>query len=96
MARILLHRIQDGFRLETCRFQRRSRYMSLLRMRCDTEHRPLGRIDPVRRKEAAERSDEDDAAIVRHGLCQGGYFVGFVREAEVVHQKLNGGARDRD
>ena len=70
--------------------------MALLGMCCDAEHRSLGRINPVRCKQAAERRYEDDTAVVRDGLRQGGNFMRFMREAQVMHQELDGGTRDRN
>lgn len=70
--------------------------MALLSMCCDAEHRSLSRINPVRCKQAAERRYEDDAAVVRDGLRQGRNFMRFVREAQVMHQELDRGARDRN
>lgn len=94
VAGILFHGVQDGLCLEARSLECGPGNMSLLCVRREAEYSSLCGIDPVWCKQAAERCDEDDAAIIRHGLRQRGNPVGFVREAEVVHQELHRGACD--
>ena len=96
MPAILLHGIENRLCLKTRCLERRSGNVAPLRMSSEPKNRPLGIIDPVRRKQAAESRDEDTTAAV---LDRGRHLADLgtvAEESEVVHEELDRRAGDGD
>lgn len=70
--------------------------MPLLRICGDAPQRALDVVVPIRRKQATESRDKDDAPVVLDGAGQLTDLGGVAEEAEVVHEKLDAGAGHGD
>ncbi|KAI6752395.1 hypothetical protein HG530_013764 [Fusarium avenaceum] len=58
MSAVLLHGVENGLCLETCRLESGSRHVTALRVRSDTKDCASRIVNPVRRKQAAEGRHE--------------------------------------